>query len=27
MIDDHDQQFQICGKLRISYDELIKKIE
>jgi len=25
MIDDHDQQFQICGKLRISYDELIKK--
>jgi len=26
MIDDHNQQFQICGKLRISYDELIKKI-
>jgi len=25
MIDDHNQQFQICGKLRISYDELIKK--
>jgi len=25
MIDDHNQQFQICWKLRISYDELIKK--